>query len=91
MTIVLEGSYTRNCIPHINTCPTNSNVDLKQDCIHGPFDLKAELGNMTRLFKNSACAKCNGIPSTTCLSQEVDTNFTSKHGKYPLPITLENK
>ena len=90
--IVLEGSYTRSCIPHINTCPTNSNVDLKQDCIRGPFDLKAVLaGNSTRLFKNSACAKCNGILSPTCLFQGVDTDFASKPGKSALLSTIANK
>ena len=88
--IVLEGSYTRSCIPHINTCPINSNVDLKQDCIHGPFDLKAAL-NKTRLFKNSACAKCNGILSPMCLFQGVYTDFASKTGKSALPSTIAYK
>ena len=90
--IVLEGSYTRSCLPHITTCPTNSNVDLKQDCIHGPFDLKAALAdNNTRLFKNSACAKCNGILSPTCLFQEVDTDFASKPGMSAILSTIDNK
>ena len=82
--IVLEGNNTRSCIPHIRTCPSNSTAvhfDLVRNCTQGPFDLTAASGNNTRIFKNSACAECNGIPSTMCLFQEVDS-FSSKSGVF---------
>lgn len=83
--IVMEGNHTRSCIPHVNTCPSNSSADLKQACIHGPFDLSTALDNSTRIFKNSACAKCNGILSTMCLHKGLYSDIPFIPGELHLP------
>ena len=80
----------RACYPTTDTCSEVLIKGSDNECVNGSYNLQTEttLSADPQVYRNRACARCDGVDSTTCLVEKFrGTNVVPRQCK---PVTVDS-